>query len=347
MPSPAENKMSMFPQSIWGTPNIAANGRGYMTTDDGGWAPMTGHIQSGGMRSGMQAPLARTIKKVTKGEEGTYNKHLELTGDELWWLDSVGDHGASPVASGPPQTTPPTFTKTYESVAKGPSGFVTIVQDRFKFGNPDDFLRTVYDSCMVKSFGLAVSMNNPWTLATSFVSRLATRSDESAPVTAAYAAQTGDEEPPFAWDETQVFVGDAGTLAGSFIGFLHSLKYDQNNNLKVERQYIDGDANMAQPFTMGTITGSLGLEFDLHESIKTGVIDKFYEGNHISVQAVATRGVYKFILWLPDVFLSNVTEVSSMTDATMVSATGELRYNESNTDPAVRVSMITEGSSNP
>ena len=347
MSSPMNNQFAVGAETAYGTPNTASGIRAYQSENDGGWSPITGHIRSDGFYAGRQAPLDETVEAVIKGWQATYNLFVRTHGQELLWLNALGTHAAAVSAAG---TTPQVYDKTYSTSADGPSGSLTVIQDRFqhKAAAANNLLRSVYEGTMIKGFTLGLRPDEAWKLGIDMIAQgRPPPTEETSPLTATYASASSGEVAAFAWKDTQFFVGNAGAVAGSHIGFLRSFDYTHDNHLDENRYYPDGDANMAQPFQMGTATGTVSLEFDMADSVNTAVTDQFREGNLISLQAKATRTPYEFTLWLPTLFITEATDPAQMEGSTIINASAELRWAPSASVPAARVTLRTEGNSNP
>ena len=144
-------------------------------------------MESDGQYSGRQGPVDETIDQTIKGYDLSFTKSLRTHGDELWFLDAVGVHGASPAAvSG---STPQVYTKEFRTDADGPTGSYTIAVDRFTLQDgTNDLTQSVFAGCMTKSWGVSVSADNPVEVTTDYVARsVVDATGRSSPTTAAYA----------------------------------------------------------------------------------------------------------------------------------------------------------------
>ena len=354
MSSPLRNKVSVYPETAYGTAvTSGATGRAYQVTSDGGPTPISSPVSSDGMYSGREGLVDETIEQIIKGYDLSFTKALRTHGDELWFLDSVGEHGTAVVAN--PATTPATYTKPFNTTPDGPSGSFTIVLDRFTLNTGgNDLTQSVFAGCMVKSWGVSVAADGNVELTQDYVARAKADTSGATVNAAAYPAATVGNPQAFTWQNCTLRVADAGTtkanlLAASAVNYLRSFSYTQDNALEVDRYYLGGDSLMDQPYTMGPTTGSVELEFDYSTALDPLVFDKFEEGEQVSVLFQAARAItagnYFWRLYLPSVFLSTATRAAGLEGATTLSGSGEARWIPGS--HLAEVDYGSEGNSNP
>ena len=339
MASPNRSKMSLFPEAVYGQPNTTTGGRGYQITGDGGWRPLTDHKEAAEQYTGAEAPLSDAVATVVRAWEGSYTRFLRTHGEELWWRWAIGDFQPASVAAGS------LWSKTYRTHRRGPQGSYTIVQDRFTLGSTPGLYKSVYRGCKVRSWSLQVTQDQPVQIGADFISqRSAVTSGGSAPALAPYPAATVGKPAAFTWADTRLRIGAAGQRANFQMDFCRFFRYSQDNRLDLSRYYVDGDSNLAEPVAQDTNTGSLALEFDYAAVVDTNILDRFDDGELISVELSGNRpGGYAYRLWLPTVHLSNVQVEGGVRGAASVSATGGLRWNEAASDSAASLTLTTEG----
>ena len=346
MGSPKLTKVSMFAQSAYLTSNTSTGGVAYQTTNDGDESPINAPVTADGMRSGRQGMLAENAETVIKGYELSFAKALRTHGEERWFRDAVSTHEANPTVVSP-ATTPPTYDKVYKTDVVGPDGAYTFVVDRFGFqdGGVSQLYPAVYADCVSKGWSLEVSEGNPVNLTQDFVARTLTDGAASATATtAAYAAATVGQVRPYAWKDAVLKLGAADSVPSTAVGFLRSFSYTQDNQLDVDRYYIQGNSLMSQPYSQDDITGTISMEFDYADTIETAIWNRWKADTHIAVQLELTRDPYQVILYIPNVMLGEPSRVASKAGATKLSVSGDAKWN--GTDDMVKLTIRTEGATN-
>ena len=355
MASTVSQKVSFFPETTYGTANVSAGGRAYKTKEDGGWTYITEPVVADGFYEGRQAALSEDSEQVIKGYEGSYSKALRTHGEELFFLDAVGVHNAAPAVVAP-ATTPPTYTKTYETAADGPEGSYTIVVDRAqeRVAAATNYRRDVYAGAMVKSWGLTASVgSDPVMVNADYVAQSKTSTDEASPITSSYAAATVLTPRAFGWQNCEIKVGAEGVVGASIMNYVSSFSYTQDNTLKADRWYLKGSAEMEQPKHVDAYKGTIALELHFSDEGETALRDRFEKDQKISIEFTAKResaanqNEYTAVLWLPSVLITNAAPTASLTDLTTLSVAGELKWQPSATVPAARLTLTTEGTTNP
>ena len=347
MASPQRNKVSVFTETAYGTPQVATGGVAYQTTNDGSPTAITGHIAGDGMYAGQQAMVDENIRTVIKGWNLSFTKYLKTHGDERWLRDAVGTHEtATTQAVAAAGGQPATYNKIYKTDDVGPDDSYTVVLDRFAFltaGGGNLGIAT-FAGCMDQGWGFSVTEDNAIELTRDLVARSAADTTGTVNTTAAYATATVGSPVDYGWDDSSVKFGDAGAVPTEVIGDLQDFSYTQANNL-VLKWDIDGDALMRKPYMAnGGITGTINATFNLSDETTTEIWDKFLNGTLVAVQFEATRTPYSFRVYIPSVHLETATRSGTQDDVTQLTVTGNVRW--APTTDAVTVTYATEGNTN-
>ena len=344
MASPQRNKMSLFPESRFGVPVTGSGGSGYQVNSDGTWNPLSLHNEASETYTGAQAPLAGSVDTVIKGYQGTYRRAVRTHGEELWWRGSVGKAADAAVALDP-QTRPETWIKRYTTRPEGPDVSYTIVQDRFSLGSRPGLYQTVYRGAKIRGWSLNIFVDQPILVSTDFVCPWAVTAGGRAANPAPYPTASRGTPLAFDWTDVSVRIGDEGVRGSSVIGFLRYFRFRQDNKLDVSRYYTDGETNLVEPVAFDVNTGGVDMEFDYAAVVDTELFDRYEAGELVSVEMTARKGPFQFRLWLPSIHFRNVNVTGQDTKVGTVTATGDLRYNETlSGQDAVLVELISEGS---
>ena len=344
-----QNKTSVFLETTYGTAQIAADGREYFTENDGGWSPSVLALNAEAQASGAEAPIRRSRSNVYEKHEGSHSTHLYSHGHELLFRLAFPRLVAPASVSG---TTPQVYDKAYSSNANGlieGSGSASVVQEslKFKAGAAAVLDRRVLTGTKVKGYTFDFPEKDLVMFSVDLVAQSLTRSEVTSPITSAAAAATTGLPRPFGFHHTAHRFGAAGAVGGTDIGYIRSLTVSVDNHLDVDRNYQDGNGNIAEPYSMETLTGTVSITADVSDTIQTGVVDMFENDNDISLQTTMTRTPYNTILYIPFIHLTNVTYASSRSGATVMTAEGEIVFQLGSTSHAVELNYRSEGNSNP
>ena len=334
--------MSLFPERVYGRANTVAGGRGYQVTNDGQWRPQVNTLHAEEQYTNAEAPLDGAVETVTKYWQGTYQRALLTHGEELWWRHALGSYNASPTAVGP------LFEKSYFTDKDGPRGSYTIVHDRYARGSRPSMYQSVYRGCQVRAWQMRVMSggNNYVTVSAEwFAQRKPPTTGGAAVNPAPYAAATVGDPGAFKWSDCEVRVGQAGRRAAHAIGFCRMIGVQVDNRLDLNRYYVDGDSNAAEPKPADTNRGFFQLNFDYAAAVDTFLLDPFERSNNISVELNGARGPYRFRLWVPIVHITNAVISGAVDDVANVAVTADIRHRPA-LGHAVNLTVTTEGSTN-
>lgn len=345
MASPQLNKVSMFVETTYGTANTSTDGIAYRTADDGGWTPIMENTEISETYSGRQGIPGGDVRTNRKGWEGSFSRALRTHGEERWLRDAVGTHNTVTAASAP-QTTPPTFAKSFTTDAEGPSDSYTIAVDSYTLDDPSDKMTNiVYAGVMSKGWGLSASEGgDPVMISQDFVARDMSDSESAAATVAAYPAATSGDVASFGWRDLDVKVGAPDSVPTVSADELTSFSYTQENNLQM-RWPAPGYPLMKKPFMgQGGSSSSVSLEFNYSSTGDTTFYDRFINGTFLALQLELVRDPYRFTMYLPRVWLVNVTRPFSLEGVTTMPVEGTVLWPTGGTK--VAVTYTTEGATN-
>ena len=364
MASPQRMKMSLFPETTYGTA-VTTGGRAYQVTSDGTPTPQVQNVDSSGAYSGRQALVDEAVETLTTGWDLSMSAFARTNGFELWLQHAIGAVGAAP-AQVAGSTSPPLYTKVFHSNDVGPTGSYTIVLDRFTQTpdpDPNTLTRSTYPGAMVKGWGLSISSggDSKLELTTDYLVR-GPESDTAPRVAtalpAAYASATNDENAAFTWRDCGVKVGAksaalATLQAAADVRRLRQFSYTHDTMLKDDQHYLQRSELMDKPYA-NLMTGQVSLSFD-YDTAHDSIYNAWVEGTQQSLLFEAVRRAaapgtteatqYALRLWLPDIYITSATRTQPIDNTSTLSVEGQLRWDKTN--DAVTLHYVTEGSTIP
>ena len=340
MASPQRSKMALYPEAVYGQPNTTSGGMAYQVMTDGEWRYKMSTKSAEEQFDQAEAPLSSAVSTVIQYLQGRYTRAMKTHGEELWWRYAVGHYNAVGTPNGP------LFDKQYFTDTRDRFGSYTIVQDRFAQGSTNTLYKTVYRGCKVRAWKLRVIQGQPVLLESEWFAQRGPRTGGTEfPSIAPYNAATIGSPGAFHWGNCRLLSGLPGDAATVQANFIKMVTINMDNHLDMERYLVDGDSNAEDPKSKENHTGFVQINADYSAQGDTYILDAFEQGEIIPFILEGNRpGGFGFKIDIPQVHISDAKVAGGDNGIYKLTATGDIRWDESTPDHALQLTLTTEGS---